>query len=109
MHPGLARDVLDDAVEVTVLGFFGGSIALALPGRPGGLLVRVETPDYEVAFAAGVVVPVGVEGAVAFAVGAGPEDGVEGGFEGGEEDEVVGPGVGGCGLEFRCGEGGAHV
>lgn len=93
----LAFDVLDDVVELALLGF---PFAVAFHARPGGLLVGIEAPDDDVTFSARVVVPGGVVGAVTFTVGAGPEDAVEGWFEGGEEDEVVRPWVGSCGSEF---------
>lgn len=70
-------------------------LALAGGGSPALLFGGVEAPDYDVAFAAPVVVPGCVEGAVAFGVGAGAEEGLEGWLELREENEVIGPFVGG--------------
>jgi hypothetical protein len=70
-------------------------VALAGGGSPGLLFGGVEAPDYDIASAAPVVVPGCVEGAIAFGVGAGAEEGLEGWLELREEDEVVGPFVGG--------------
>lgn len=70
-------------------------------GAPGVLLSCVQTPDYNVAATAPVIVPVGVEGAPALAIIRAAQEGVEGWLELGEEDEVVGPfmlGVLGGGL-----------
>lgn len=70
-------------------------VALAGGGSPSLLFGGVEAPGYDVAFAAPVVVPDCVEGAVAFGVGAGAEEGLQGWLELREEDEVVRPFVAG--------------
>jgi hypothetical protein len=79
---------LHDAIELLFAALLDARLGF---GPPCILLCWVETPDYDIAATAPVVVPVCVENALAFAVGGAAEEAMEGWFELGEEDEVVRP------------------
>jgi hypothetical protein len=87
----MLHEGLQDPVELAV-----AVLLSALPSRrsPGGLFGWVEAPNDDVASATRVIVPGGVPGTPALAVGTAAEHTTEGGLHLGEEDKIVGPFMG---------------